>query len=458
MSQSKKKSVSSPFTLIFILIIIVYILSFLIPSGEYVRTSGVIDPASFHYTQKTFLSPLAIINGFPKLAYAAMGKLFITMMITAGAIQVAQDSKAMDLGVYDLVKHLQDKAIFMIPLLVAFTGFLGMASVMLSTAIAFIPLGITIARRLGIDNIFPVGLMFLGSFTGFMASPISPVTTALAQEIAGLPILSGFGFRMSVTAILLAITAAYLTWYAYRVRKDAKNSVMSEITLDSFGKLEDLSHTSFTWRHGLVLLVFMLAFVLFAVGSKNWGFGVSELSSIMLPTAFLMGFIARMSVPQICACIIKGMQGMANPILFMLIATCITVILKGSHILDTIVYFVSIPLTQLGEMAAAVGMFVANALINLGISSGSGQAVVVMPIMAPLADVVGVSRQVAVLAYQLGDGFTNLLNPVNVILLGSLALVRASFLDWLKFILPLYGAILLVCVVSLAIAVGIGWQ
>lgn len=457
-AQNKTKTPPNPFTLIFILIIGVYILSFIIPSGEFIREGNIIKPNSFTYLPKHFLSPLAVLNEFPITAYKTMGKLFITMLITAGAIQVIQDSKAMDIGIYDLVKIMQGKAIYMIPLLVIFTGFLGMASVMLSTAIAFIPLGITIARRLGVDNIFPVGLMFLGSYTGFMASPISPVTTALAQEIAGLPMLSGFGYRSLITGILLAITAFYLTYYAYKVRQNPANSVMGTITLDSFGKLEDLSHERFTLRHFAILFVFMFAFILFAYGSKAWHFGVSQLCSIMLPTAFLMGFIAKMSVAKICNSIIKGMQGMANPILFMLIAACIAVILKESKILDTVVYYVSIPLLSLGQMAAAVGMFVANALINLGISSGSGQAAVVMPIMAPLADVVGVHRQIAVLAYQLGDGFTNLLNPANVILLGSLALTKTTFTQWIRFIFPLYLGVLFVCVISLVFAVFINWQ
>lgn len=438
-SEVKKlKKATNPFILLFILVAIVYLLSFIIPSGAYTRVNGVLDPNSFHYTDKIFLSPLKILNDLPIVTYKNMGKLFITMFIVGGTINVIQDTKAMDLGIFALTEKLGDKAIFMIPVLLAFTGFLGTASVMISTIIAFIPLGITIARRLDIDNVFAVGLMFLGSYTGFMASPISPITTALAQELAGIPALSGFTFRLILTLILLAVTAFYLTRYAYRVRKDKKNSVMSEITLDSFGKLEDLSHEKFTIIHGIILIIFFGAFVLFSYGSANWKFGVSQLASVMLPVAFICGLIGKKSVEEICNSMIKGAQGMANPILFMLFATSITVILEGSGILDTVVYYTSIPLSSFGEHMAAVGMFVANAIINLGIGSGSGQAAVVMPIMAPLADVVGITRQTAVLAFQLGDGYTNLLNPINVMLLGSLTLAKTSLKDWFKLIVPLF--------------------
>lgn len=453
----KQKKASNPFILLFILIAIIYALSFIIPSGAYTRVDGVLDPSSFHYVDKVFLSPLKVLNDIPIVTYKNMGKLFITMLVVGGTINVVQDTKAMDLGIYALTEKLGNKAIFMIPLLLAFTGFLGTASVMISTVIAFIPLGITIARRLEIDNIFAVGLMFLGSYTGFMSSPISPITTALAQELVGLPALSGFNFRLILTLILLVVTAAYLTYYAYKVRKDKRNSVMSEITLDSFGELDDLSHEKFTVTHGLVLIIFFAAFILFSYGSANWKFGVSQLASIMLPTAFLCGLVGKKNINDICSSMIKGAQGMANPILFMLLATTITVILEGSGILDTIVYYVSIPLSSLGKQMAAIGMFVANAIINLGIGSGSGQAAVVMPIMAPLADVVNVSRQTAVLAYQLGDGFTNLLNPINVMLLGSLAMAKASLKDWFKLIWPLYVLLFIIIVIALITAVSIGW-
>lgn len=456
-NEKKISKASNPFILLFILIAIVYLLSFIIPSGAYDRIGKVIDPNSFHYVNKEFLSPLKVLNDLPITAYRSMGKLFITMMIVGGTISVVQDTKAMDMGIYALTKKMGDKAVFIIPLLLAFTGFLGTASVMISTVIAFIPLGITIARRLDIDNIFAVGLMFLGSYTGFMSSPISPITTALAQELSGIPPLSGFKFRLILTLILLSITAFYLTFYAYRVRHDKSKSVMDKITLDSFGELEDLSNEKFTVTHGLVLFIFFAAFVLFSYGSANWKFGVSQLASVMLPTSFLCGLVSRKSVDEICKSMIKGAQGMANPILFMLFATTITVILEGSGILDTIVYYVSIPLASLGEQMAAIGMFIANAIINLGIGSGSGQAVVVMPIMAPLADVVNVTRQTAVLAYQLGDGYTNLLNPINVMLLGSLTVAKASLKDWFKLIYPLYIAFLIVIIASLSIAVSIGW-
>lgn len=456
-NSQKIKKASNPFILLFSLIIFIYVLSFIIPSGSYTRLNKIIDPTSFHYTNKVFLSPIEILNNLPIITYKNMGKLFITMLVVGGTINVVQDTKAMDLGIYALTKKLGDKAIFIIPLLLTFTGFLGTASVMISTVIAFIPLGITIAKRLEIDNVFAVALMFLGSYTGFMSSPICPITTALAQELAGIPTLSGFTFRLILTLILLTVTAIYLTYYAYKVRKNKANSVMKEITLNSFGESQDLSHENFTLTHSFILVIFFSAFVFFSYGSANWKFGVSQLASVMLPTAFICGLIAKKNIEDICNSMIRGAQGMASPILFMLFANTITVILEGSGILDTIVYYVSIPLASFNKQFAAIGMFIANAIINLGIGSGSGQAVVVMPIMAPLADVVNISKQTAVLAFQLGDGFTNLLNPINVMLLGSLTIAKSSLRDWFKLIYPLYIIFFIIIVIALSIAVSIGW-
>ncbi|MCM1989969.1 YfcC family protein [Oceanirhabdus seepicola] len=453
----KEKKNSNPFVIIFILIAVVYALTFIIPSGQYTRIDGILDPNSFHFVDKIFVNPIKVLFALPVMAYQAMGKLFITMMIVGATLRIVQDTGALDLGIYSLTNRFQEKAVLLVPILLAFTGFLGTASVLISTVIAFIPLGLTIARRLEVDNIFAVAVMFLGSYTGFMASPISPVSTAVAQELAGIPVFSGFKFRLILTIILLVVLMAYLTFYAQRVRKDKSKSVMKEVNLDQFGELKDLSGEKLTFNHILVLIIFFGGFAFFCYGSSKLNFGVSELASIMLPVAIVCGLIGKLGINGSSESFIKGAQSMAMPIMFMIFAMAISVILNLGGILDTIIYYVSIPLSAFGPKFAAIGMFIANSIINLGITSGSGQAAVVMPIMAPLADVVGITRQTAVLAYQLGDGFTNLLNPINVFLIASLGMVKASMKDWFKLVLPIYLMFFVVICIALSIAVSIGW-
>lgn len=144
-------------------------------------------------------------------------------------------------------------------------------------------------------------------------------------------------------------------------------------------------------------------------------------------------------------------------LVFMILSATMLVILNESLIIDSIVYYLSIPLNALGNSAAAIGMFIANAIINIFINSGSGQTAIMMPIMAPLSDVIGVSRQMALLALQYGDGFTNLLAPTSVNLLACLALAKASFKDWYKLIIPIYGVLFIFMCISIVIGTAIGF-
>lgn len=451
------RKATNPFALIVMLIGILYLLALIIPSGQYVRVNGVVDPNTFHFVRKVFLSPLLVLQQMPIEAWKDMGKLFITMMVVGGTLRVIQDTDTLDIGLYAITDKFKDRVLLLVPILYAFTGFLGTASVLLNTSIAFIPLGLTIARRLKVDNAFGVAIIILGSFTGHMASPISPVGTVIAQELAHVPVFSGFNFRLYLTITFLAVLSLYMLIYAYRVRQDPRHSVMDAVDLESMD-MADMSGRRFTLRHAMIMALFVLSFGLFAYGSTRYSFGVADLASIMFPVAIACGAIGGLGVDGLTKSFIKGAQGMVMPIIFMVLASSITVILQFGGIMDTVVYYVSIPLASLGPVLAALGMAVANAVICIIIPSASGHAVVVTPIMAPLADVVGITRQTAVLAYQLGHALIILINPFNVILIACLTTGRVQLREWLKLALPLTGIFTVISAVALALAVTIGWH
>ena len=203
--------------------------------------------------------------------------------------------------------------------------------------------------------------------------------------------------------------------------------------------------------------MFFASFLFFAYGSIKLKFGTTDLAAIMLTESIISTLICGWNLDEGIKVIVKGAQNMVYTIFLMIIGMSITVILNMSGITDSIVYYLSIPLNAMGTYMASIGMFIANAIINLVITSGSGQCMVVMPIMAPLADVVGITRQTAILAYQCGDGFTNLLNPINVMLLGSLGLAKCSMKHWFKLVLPLYAVFFVIICAALCVAVAIGW-
>ena len=456
MTAKKEHKPLSNYSLLLIIIGIVYLLSFIIPSGSFTRVDGVVDPNSYTAQEKVLLSPLKVFAALPQTVISSQGSTILAMIIVAGAIGVVTQSGALDMAIHSLTKKFANKILLIIPVIFAYFGTLSMVGV--QVVIPFVPLAITLARRMKLDNIFAASVMILGAYCGFMSSPINPFTAAVAQEIAGLPTFSGAGLRSVATVVLLAIMAGYMCWYAARVRRDPNKSVMDKSDFSDFGELPDYGDQKMTIQQGLTLGIFFAGFILFGVLAAKYQFGTTQLSSIMLPTAFLCGIVNGWGVDKIMKGFIKGAQMQIIPIVVMILACAVPTILDQSGILDSVVYYLSLTLDGFSSAFAAIGMFVANAVINMAIPSGSAQAVAVMPIMAPLSDVLGVSRQVAVLAYQFGDGFTNLLNPACAPLIGCLAAARCTLKDWFKLVIPLYIIVFFVCCAFLVIATMIGWQ
>lgn len=464
-ADKKKKESMSMWKIILIVNLAVYILSFVIPSGAYQRDGKMAVPGTYEVVEKTYLNPVDVILAVGDTVYSSFGKLFVTLIIMGGMMGIVNSTGVLDRALGNLIHRLKDKALAIIPIYVFATALLGCVGSMISTVILFVPLGLLIARKLRADRTFAVGLVILGSFTGFMSSPINPLTGVMGQEIAGLVPYSGAGLRTIVTILNVAVVSAYLVWWAKRCQK---NTAIYEA---DFGGEEDVesgeyenTYKPLSGREMAILAIFFGAFIFFAAGGPTLGLGMTQLGSIMLPVAFVEGILAGYSLDDTMKNFVKGTQSMCGVMVFMVLASIMSIILNQAGVLDSIVYYISIPLSHLSSAMAAVGMFIANAFINVFIGSGSGQTVVAMPIMAPLADVVGVTRQMAVLTLQMavltlqyGDGFTNLFLPTNVNLMACLAMAGVDFKRWMKFLVPCYAILFVIMVASIFIGTAIGF-
>ena len=437
-ADKKKKESMSMWKIILIVNLAVYILSFVIPSGAYQRDGKMAVPGTYEVVEKTYLNPVDVILAVGDTVYSSFGKLFVTLIIMGGMMGIVNSTGVLDRALGNLIHRLKDKALAIIPI--------------------YVPLGLLIARKLRADRTFAVGLVILGSFTGFMSSPINPLTGVMGQEIAGLVPYSGAGLRTIVTILNVAVVSAYLVWWAKRCQK---NTAIYEA---DFGGEEDVesgeyenTYKPLSGREMAILAIFFGAFIFFAAGGPTLGLGMTQLGSIMLPVAFVEGILAGYSLDDTMKNFVKGTQSMCGVMVFMVLASIMSIILNQAGVLDSIVYYISIPLSHLSSAMAAVGMFIANAFINVFIGSGSGQTVVAMPIMAPLADVVGVTRQMAVLTLQYGDGFTNLFLPTNVNLMACLAMAGVDFKRWMKFLVPCYAILFVIMVASIFIGTAIGF-
>lgn len=440
--QQKKEM--SLWAIIFIVIIAVYALSFVIPSGTYQREGTVAIPGTYEVVDKVYLTPWDVFSGVGDQAFNSFGKLFITILIIGGMMGVVNATKVIDRALSGLIFRLKEKALLIIPLFIFAMGFLGALGSMISTAILFIPLGLSIAQKLKSNRSFAVALIVMGSYTGFMTSPVNTLTTVLGQEIAGLDPYSGGGLRTVITVTNLVLVSGYLIWYARKTGKDPNWKEAWKAELETEGDLETVQAHKLTGREIVILLLFFGSFTFFAIGAPLFNFTTLILGSIMLPVGLVCGFVAGYDLDTTMKHMVQGAKDMVGVIMFMMLTCLMSVILNKAMILDTIVYFFSIPLGALGGGFAAIGMFVANALVNIFINSGSGQTAVMMPIMAPLSDVIGVTRQMAVLTLQMGDGFTNLLAPTSVNLLACLAYAKVSMKEWYKIAIPIHAIMFVV--------------
>lgn len=439
-TEAKKKKSMSMWGVVMLVVLMVYVLSFIIPAGAYQRDGNKAIPGTFEITEKIYLNPIEIILGIGDAAFKSFGSLFVTIIIVGGMMGVVNSTGAIDTGLHNMIRKLKDKALLIVPCFIFAMGFLGALGSMMASVVLFVPLGLSIAKQLKADKAFAVGLVIMGSYTGFMSSPVNPLTTVLGQEIAGVVPFSGAGLRLAVTLLNLTIVSLGLILYAKKKAKtDAWKTEFSEDGIPTQDDGTEAEVKKMTKRDIAILCLFFGAFAFFAVGSPLFKFTTLNLGSIMLPVGLLCGLIAGYDLDRTMSEFVNGAKSMSSVIVFMIIASIMSIILQNSMILDSIVYYLSIPLNYLGSAMAAIGMFVINGIINIFIPSGSGQTAVMMPIMAPLADVVGVSRQMAVMTLQFGDGFTNLLSPTSVNLLACLALAKVSLKDWYKLAVPIHA-------------------
>jgi uncharacterized ion transporter superfamily protein YfcC len=460
MSVKQRFSFKMPdtYVLIVCIIILAALLTYIIPAGKFnmVETAAgkvVVDAKTFHYISPTPVNLMGLLLAIPEGLFAA-SKIILVLFIVGGSFKIIRETNALDLSVYAAVQKFGKSVLLLIPVIVILTGFLGTAGVFISSCLPFIPLGLIIAKQMKLDAIFAVAIIFLGSHVGFMASPICPLTTMIAQQIAGLPLYSGLAFRIAVAICLLSIAILYISWYARRVRKDSKNSYLKEFANDN-SKESYTPKEAYGLKHVVILISFFSAFILFAYGSKEWKWELPYLGAVLIPVGLLGGLLNKMRPDAMAKTFVKGAQDMIYGGLLIGFASSISVVLAKGNIMHTIIYFLAKPLAIVGPTASAIGMFAVNAIFAVFVPSGSSQAMIVMPIMAPLADLIGITRQVSVLSYQMGAGMMFVMIPTYGILMGCLGIANVPYEKWLRFIVPLVLMLGFVMTVALVIAVQI---
>ena len=427
------------FVLLFVLAIIAGLLTYVIPAGSYdrVEVSGrqLVDAATYHTVDPAPATLFQVLKAFPKgLEQAAAIVFFI--FIVGGSFYVVQKSGAIDAGIAAAVRKTSSRGILIIPLLSIVFAFGGGIYGMAEECLPFIPALVILCISLGYDSLTGAAIALAATCAGFTGAFLNPFTVGVAQGIAELPLMSGLWYRVIVFAFMVTITITYIIVYCYRIKKNPEKSPMYEIDKKRELKV-DLSNTIFTGTHKIILLVVLATFGLLVFGVLKYGWYIQEISGLFFGMAILVGIISRRGLNQLAEDFLEGCALLAYGALVVGLARGILVIFTDANVIDTIIYGMATAIQGLPTVITSLGIYITQIIISAIVPSGSGMAALTMPVLTPLADIVGVTRQTTVLAYQFADGFTNVLTPLSGYFMAGLALAGIPYQKWIKWILPL---------------------
>jgi uncharacterized ion transporter superfamily protein YfcC len=447
--------------LMFAMMVAALIMTWVLPSGEFQTQANdagreVVVPGTYQTLEdKPLLTPWSLFTVVPRALADAQGIIFFVLII-GGALAVIRATGAIDAMLDRLIRRFGK-----VPWLLILGGMLtfGIASATLGMAEEYIPFAailIALCVSLRMDTMTAIGTMVVGYGIGYGVALLNPFTLLVAQEVAGLQPGSGMAYRAILWLPFFAVGFHHVWRYARKVQADPGASLVADVA--SAQPPKPSGATEMTTPRALVLAATGLALITLIIGIARHGWYLVELGAVFLILAIVTGLLARMALDDIAETFIRGAAELAGTAVLIGFARSIALILEDGLILHTIVNGLASPLGELPAALSAVGMLGIQSLLNLFIPSGSGQAFVTMPLMAPLGDLVGVSRQVAVLAFQFGDGFMNMIVPTNPVLMSIIGLAGIPYDRWFRFIFPLILKLLVVASAALVIAVGFGYQ
>jgi len=468
---SKKKKykfkVPNTYLLIFSLLVIIAALTWVIPGGQYDKTivngREVVVQNSFKFVEShpqgifaIFISPL---KGFVE---AAMIIGFV--LIVGGAFNVLAKTDAINSLINKLAKaHKSSKTlrVFFIPVLIFMFSLGGATFGMNEEIIPFVLITVPICLALGYDSIVGVAIPLVGAHVGFASAFLNPFNVGIAQGIADVPLFSGIGYRMISWAISTAAAIFFLLYYVKRLSRKAEISPMyAEDTERRKNEHFENIYTSasiLTFRHKLVLLTFLFSLIMLVVGVIELGWYIEEIAGMFFIMGIVVGIIGGLKSDELIKGFIEGAKDLVGTALIVALARATLVISRDGHIIDTVLYGLAPYIQSSSPIFASQKMFLVQAVINFFVHSGSGQAALTMPIMAPLADLAGVSRQTAILAFQFGE-YTNIIIPTSAVTMGALSMAKVPWEKWAKWVIPLQVILMLLGLLLLIPPNLFGWD
>lgn len=448
------------FIILFIIMLLVTVLSYIIPSGSYERLTdeatgiSVIDPDTFRFVENE--NPIrfmdyfeAVYNGFVNGA-TIMGTLFIS----SGVIYLLEVSGAFGAGIHAILKRTKGREFSVVCIfytIFVIFGVLGYGE----AAYPFYPLAVTIGFALGYDRMVGTALAIVGSTVGFTSGLMNTFTTGVSQQIVGLPLFSGIGYRTVGLIVFYIIGLVGLSSYCRKIKKDPSSSLMSEEYLSQDSRYTEEGAEEMNVRRVLGLLVFLGIIIIQGYGCIRLSWSFPQIAAIYLIMGFLLIIIFRFSPSEACNLFCKGAVRVFAAAFAVGMAQAVVVLMNQACIMDTIVYGMSVLLENKSAVLALLIIFIFVTLFNFLVVSGSGKAVIIMPILQPLGNILHINQQVLVLAYQYGDGITNSFWPGSSLV--QLSMCGVDYGTWVRFCCKIYLAMIVSAFLLIMISHGIGY-
>jgi uncharacterized ion transporter superfamily protein YfcC len=484
-----KFKVPHVFVLLTGVIFVCCLLTYIVPSGLYDRETRVVEgkertllvPGTYERIDKhisarsVFLgeevegkaTPVGLhgfLTAIPRGMEEAADIIFFIFII-GGVIGILQYTGVITAAIGWLLQRVGNSGpVLTIVLMVVFAlggSTLGMGE----EFIPLIPIFVMLAHRLGYDRLYGMALVLLAADTGFAASTTNPFTVIVAQGIAEVKLYSGINYRLIFLACALTLSMIHLLRYGARIKKDPSSSYVADNGIQASTGSADAGEANGTpeiaqyQKHHTAIIISCLAIFIFILyGTQRMGWWMADMAGGFFLMGIVTIIIARVPLSDAAKAFVKGMEEMVVAALVVGFARGIAVVLSDGQIIDTVVHSAASGLLLVPKYIAVLGMLTYESCLNLLIPSGSGQAAVSMPLMAPLSDILGITRQTAVFAFTCGDGFSNMIIPTSGILMAMLSLAKIPYGRWLRFMAPLFLQLILLACVFLIIAVLINYS
>ena len=459
----KKSRMPDTYVITTVIIVLMIALTWIIPAGtyDYAEDGKTVIAGTYHEVERNGQGIMDFLNSFLAGMNKTANTIFVVFMV-GGAFEVLKQTGTIETLLGAIIKKTKGNYKVIVPVVMVFMAIMGMLGAGNNVALAFIPVMVILYRKMGLDSIVVMASMYFASNTGFSSSPMNPFTVLLGQSIAGLPSMSGGLARGIMCAIFTCIAIWWTLRYIKKITTDPTKSLTGIYApdveaSDENAALGKVASEKMTWRHILCLVILFGTFAVYAYGGINLKWDMPQLGACMMAMTFLLAIAGGLGPNKTAKAFAAGAKTMTYANLLIGFAGAINVIMSNGKIIHSIIYGLSIPLSFLPTFLASIGMFIANFFFNFFVNSGSGQCYVVMPLMAPLADVLGITRQVAISAFQFGDGLSNVLVPTSGLMMGSLGMANIPYNKWLKFAVPVTGILAGAAMVFLFITTLIGW-